>query len=583
MVATIVCWILIVSVSLPIGLWVIRHTDSGRLDDPIDRLCLSVWMGLLATGAVALSLASWTALSAPIATTAAAGGLLSLWVVRSHLPTIRLSRVAWLGVILLMLAVGYDSSANVTAYDTGLYHYQLVRWMADAGLVSDMVLLHRRFGLVSSWLAASSLFDHGALQGRVATVFGGLAAFLVLLHASSLFARTLKGRASDSSVFLLFAYCAILPAAYWWSFQASLSSDWPVWIVTVLVAWLMFRCAETGRSFWIPLCLAGLCLSLKLSVLPLALFACALLVMNVHGKRKWLAPLLVGSLALPMVTASFVTTGCFVFPSAQTCIGNHAARTASDLSAVILSWHRWGGPRPDGFADSAWVERWLSVPDQALTAILVLGSTAAFLVFRVDKKMPAAKWPFCLACGGALFVAWNAPSVRFGLGYFVIPPALLLTFLVSRLPTTLRGRIAAVTKGWQPYFGVALAAAMFVGTVAREKVYAPLFAKAEADSSTTTWLDNRLILPSRLPSNDGDLIVMRNRRMFESIPLQFESLTVNDINYTRPIGTDQCWAAPIPCTSEEPPAGLQLRDPSRGIRGGFVLAPDEDVALSVVQ
>src|SRR5690606_8335786 len=75
----------------------------------------------------------------------------------------------------ILLTASFAVSGPSMVYDSGLYHYPLMRWMAEFGVAPGSALLHFRYGFSSSWLATAAAVDFGPWQGRAAAVTGGLA------------------------------------------------------------------------------------------------------------------------------------------------------------------------------------------------------------------------------------------------------------------------------------------------------------------------------------------------------------------------------------------------------------------------
>ena len=51
-------------------------------------------------------------------------------------------------------------------------------------------------------------------------------------------------------------------------------------------------------------------------------------------------------------------------------------------------------------------------------------------------------------------------------------------------------------------------------------------------------------------------------------PEKLKTVQRNNFTYLRPID-NRCWAAPLPCTPGPAQESMQLRDPNRGLAGGF--------------
>jgi len=106
-----------------------------------------------------------------------------------------LTRPIALSLAVLAVVVALNSTRFVEAYDTGLYHYPLTRWLSSYGTVRGLALIHFRFGFSSSWFALAAPFDFGPLQGRIASLLGGFAALLCLSHLALAVSRIFERRA----------------------------------------------------------------------------------------------------------------------------------------------------------------------------------------------------------------------------------------------------------------------------------------------------------------------------------------------------------------------------------------------------
>jgi hypothetical protein len=125
---------------------------------------------------------------------------------RLKIPAACLNKSAFAGIGILAVIAALSSTRLVRAFDTGLYHYQIVRWLSEYGTVRGLALLHFRFGFSSSWFALAAPFDFGPFQGRISGLFGGLAIFLAVLHFALAVSRILQRRAERADWFLAGGY-----------------------------------------------------------------------------------------------------------------------------------------------------------------------------------------------------------------------------------------------------------------------------------------------------------------------------------------------------------------------------------------
>jgi hypothetical protein len=90
-------------------------------------------------------------------------------------------------------------------------------------------------------------------------------------------------------------------------------------------------------------------------------------------------------------------------------------------------------------------------------------------------------------------------------------------------------------------------------------------------------LDNRFLALIIILLVAGPLSIW-NRNPIDSVlippPLrdtQCRTVRVSNFDIRLPLAGDQCWSCPAPCGPSIEHAGITLRDPSRGISGGFTL------------
>jgi len=147
--------------------------------------------------------------------------------------------------------------------------------------------------------------------------------------------------------------------------------------------------------------------------------------------------------------------------------------------------------------------------------------------------------------------------VRFAAGYVALCAGLSLALLGSKPVLSTAGSGLALAFAAALCLELTLTAEPFVRGL----------------SYATSEAPRRLLAPAPLPSRASDPVILKNRRSFREVPLALASATANGLDYLQPVGSDQCWGAPIPCIPGGLKPGVALRDSSRGLRGGFVPEP----------
>jgi hypothetical protein len=128
----------------------------------------------------------------------------------------------------------------VGAYDTDLYHAQVVRWYNEYGTPPGLGNLHTRLAFNSSWLSLAALFDNGIWDARSAWIMPALSllgSILYCLH-ELIFSRH-NGIRLYALCILVYAGLKIISGAA----SPALNYDTPVHIlnaVIVLEAYYLF-------------------------------------------------------------------------------------------------------------------------------------------------------------------------------------------------------------------------------------------------------------------------------------------------------------------------------------------------------
>jgi hypothetical protein len=571
-----------------------------------DRIITAIWLGLLTFGVTLLGLsilvplrpgigfALMTVLTGLAGCRKSARDLLKI-------PSGCRTNSAITGIGILAAIAALDSTRLVQAFDTGLYHYQLVRWLSEYGTVPGMALLHFRFGFTSSWFALAAPFDFGPFQGRISGLLGGLAIFLALLHFALAVFRIIQRRAERADWFLAGGYPLIFVVCFTWAFEVSLSPDVPVWILTLIVGWLMLLAGDpeaAGDSSrkqdhgWVlPLLLALGTVSMKLSATPAVAIAALFFLFNSGG--KWNARIVSGALAsllaVPFLAANVASSGCPLYPSSFLCVAlpwNAGKAAANIIETDTMNWARWGGDVPPGATAWGWIPIWFSQIDKLLLLSFCAACLLGFCVVRGWRRGKPFSWVLALSLGGVAFLFVTAPNPRFGAGYLAICPALFAAAVGPDLDSWLRRHFLSLDKLTNSISLASIVIAMGV-LVALQAGLSDLkmmrkvqeFEKSQQTSEFHVW--QRLILAPALPKAPGDLMVVKNRTLdrIQNVQLAYERS--HGIEYWRSLGTEQCWDVSLPCLPNALDGDVRLRRPDNGFRSGFARStfPDDETRI----
>ena len=589
-----------------IGTGVLALIAPRSLERPADGALVATWIGTLLLALVWLAVSLIQPL-VPIVTVTLAvllvAGALLLPSVRTtllHLVT-GLSPWSVVGMLALLLGVAFLCTQTVTFFDTGLYHAGLIEWLSRFGSVPGLALIEYRFGFTSSWFALAAVFNQGPLHGRIDALPGGYALWLASVHLSVSLHRLMRAQAALADWLVAIAYLMLLAWAARVGITVSPSPDVPVMVMCVTVAWAMLvigtghvRDVTRFGPEAVPVLLSALAFALKPTVVPLLVVSLVFYALRrgVGGRLIVLCGL-VAVLVLPVLATSLVTTGCPLFPSPILCsslpwsVGSAAAAVDQSTGRVYLE---WTGVTPPADANGwNWIPHWArSEPLGTITiAYMLVASLAALALSRWTKAFGAG-WMAALGLLGVGWVLALSPTYRFLVGYAILPVAYLGAVLCFR-----RGLSAAVLV---PPAAVAGAAVLLATVVDAHSNGLTLSARAYAliapVGALTILVASALprLAPPRVPQVGltaaavlvAALLASSNRTFAASdlaVPAPLSELaasdrvehTMNDVRYSSPSGDRVCWAV-IPCTIEPVDPRLHLRDPQRGVAGGFSLS-----------
>ena len=568
-----------------------------------DRFILAAWLGVVALSALLLGASLVLALSPRVATACAVivcavGGLLR-WRFRDPSRRTVRSGPRWemaLGVGVIFIGAAALASDPVTLYDSLVYHVGMIRWLREDGTVPGIALLHNRLGHVSAWFALAAPFETGVLAGRSGNIAQGVAFVLVALQGAIAAGRIGARRAVFADWFLLVLSAAlILPVVVF--DVATPSPDAVTNVLIAMVAWSMLIVPRVGASArasrhainprLVPFTLGVGAAVMKLFALPAAAAAAIFYTLGsadaatIRNASRRLAVCVVVGFAIlsPFLAANVVASGCPVFPSPIACVdvgwsvGTHEA---ADYSEYIRNVARFQSRH--SFVDAAklpWIGHW--VAKSPIVASLIVLSPIVVAVLLRGPRRDGVRSALLVAMMGVGFTLWQAPAPRFLYTYVVIGPALLAAWWV-----TSSGH--AGTSHWVSEAG--LARMRLSGTIA-------FVSYAVLASAYYALASQKLNLKSFI-TGAGRLVVVHRSEVFlpaaAEMPPRLYQWRVNDIDLFTPVprpvadtlsyrstidadaGLEKCSIAPLPCTPYLPGRTVRLRVPTRGIRGGFVVA-----------
>lgn len=594
-------WTVLTAICLLIGVAVVPTRGAAGVD-PFDRLVVSVWVGLLLSALALLTVALLFPLHpGKVLTGLTLGGVvLSLTGrVRDRVGSLlaQLRNEYWSeggrltsGLIILLPAIliGIYCSREITYFDTGLYHYQMVALLQEYGILKGAAQIHDRFGFSSSWFALATGFRAQTLSG-FAVLLSAIHLLVLLrrLHRTVVTTSDRSGAAIRADCYAMIGYLLILPYLLLENGLAnSLSPDLPICLVPIVITWWIQLTANEYHQRGTVLILGLAVFSIKLSTLPLTgLCVLNYLAAEPRRFRRWLPVFgLIVLMTVPLLLANTLTSGCPLYPSTFGCQERlpwaRKAAQVEELRAVSSNFSRTEGRSAVVGSGADWVLDWIiddhtgSLSNISFLSLVMVVSTLALVIGRRGLFSDEGRLPtLVIGLIGSAYVLGLAPALRFSIGYLAIIPALLLSVNWWRgvfLVPSIAGAIVLLTpyaelEYRRPRMLLLLTLLMgYLIVVARPHLQKPsLFFWVLLISFINPLISMlpkkiELVVPARIvrPA-DSDL------EMIEAGGFRYY------LTHFGPL-KNQCWGAPIPCTPHRPETGLMVIDPQIGLSGGVM-------------
>jgi hypothetical protein len=574
-----------------IGNSVAGYLQSEKVfDRQEDLLVVSIWIGIVILANVFLALSLLGPLSPPVSicTTTLLTTLALLPRHSRHL-VIKLATTAgpcsWCGLIAISLGVAVYCSQVIVWYDSGLYHLQFIKWLSDVGIVPGMALIHWRLGIASSWFALAAPFNRGILAGRMFTLFGGFCLLMLLCQGSIAAVHLIKRQGRRQDLFMFFATLLTIPFLLVWGMPNSTSTDLPVICLEIVTAWSILTIAgaptaaihDSPRNVSLVLViLAAGATTIKLSAAPLlAVVGLYYLLHRRFSPGKVLVGVAATGLTLaPTAAAGLLISGCAFFPATLFCLDapwSLGRAEVAERSRLIQDWAKWGGASPpEGATTLQWLGQWLRT-EWAGSALIALTLVSGVIIWGIIRRRStgAGTLPVvAIGLSGIMFMMATAPSWRFGLGYLILLPTLLLTLAGEPiLPETGTASGCRLLNPCLIGLLVGLVIAMHSHMLPRPSYRQLDGFIAENPMGGGDNVHFRLVLPPKtlniayeIDPVTGNVSYARNQLLNERAA---------DFTYFRPATAETSWDSPLPSTPY-PLDAVALRNRQRGISGGFI-------------
>ena len=464
-------WVILFLICYPIGSACLHLCRVAELGREGDRMIIALWLGM-----ILLSISYLTAaLFVPLSTELGMGIALSFTSLSLCLKTVRteiksLTKTLSLRLFsywsVLSIAIATFMTQEITWVDTKLYHLGVIRWLSDYGIVPGIALIHDRFGWISSWFALISPLNPPLVEYRVTAVLNGFVLLLISAQFICVVRRILQGQENNSDWFIAFAEAILLPLllikevpiigkkSVFAETLISPSPDLVANLLIILTAWLILLIDEnrnsinesttqnTRKEAILPLLFAAGATNFKFVAFPLLMVTNLFyLIAKKFRSSALLACIGINLLMLcSLLSAGIIASGCPFSPSKFLCLDLPWSINTPYSLDMGLWWRSntlIGLPSPE---DNYWL--WLLpqwIQDNPLNAITLLFNILAiiFLVKELKSRKISIKIEylevFTISIFGILVIITQAPTLRYGLGYFLVIPCWILAVSLSRI------------------------------------------------------------------------------------------------------------------------------------------------------
>lgn len=452
--------------------------------------------------------------------------------------------------LLSFLFILIKAAATPSAFDTGLYHAQAIRWIEEYPVVPGLGNLHGRLAFNSAWFPANALFGFSFLKLQPFHVLNGFFELIFVFICLQGLSNLIAGQYRFSNILR-----AALSLPGLLVFKDQLSSptpDLPTAFLVCLIFIYYLQLQEKADGLpeqlgSLVICLlAAWTITIKLSALPLALFVAVMAYQQIVRGRPANLGIITGGVlvvVIPYFLRNIWLSGYLVYPFPGIDLFPFdwqvpAAAALAEKKAVEAFARDPGYLLPQVKCAFSWVPLWLhqTLADYGsklekilLPGLIILLDCLLHLRHRKTGKTASGeigkyKVIYLLAAAGLLFWFLTAPDPRFGMGFIMIAAVIIFMPLLQAFDYRVTG-----------FFPWSLALLLFYFLVAF----------GFPDLST---LGPRVWLPSPYPQEQLVVEEIQGRQVY--FPRSREG---------------KCWYAPLP--SAYRPADFAFR--GAGLSAGF--------------
>ena len=374
----------------------------------------------------------------------------------------KIYKINFIFYLITIPVISFFSYFNGSNVDSPMYHLQVLKWMSEHKISLGLINLEIRLGMNSSWHSFLALMDFGFKTWSTKYYISNILIAVITVQVIS--QKTL----SLSNLFLFLSVCYLTLFSYLHPFNNGIilnhlgnpEVDIASMVLFFFSIYLFLKLAETNFASKKELTnllsvIIFLSISTKLSNIPLVLIP--LYIFFKHKQYFFLnSTHYIILMASCLWTArSFLISGCFLFPVKSTCFSTpwlESVDKVEHFSKIIMGFARDTRLRDkytnfDYIIDSnQWILPWfqdyflntslLKISTALLLlsiflAILFLVLNKSFYIHNIIKKNVI----FILIYFIITALIWfQAPEIRFGWGWIIAFPCLIVSGLIFHLP-----------------------------------------------------------------------------------------------------------------------------------------------------
>jgi hypothetical protein len=350
----------------------------------------------------------------------------------------------------------------------------------------------------------------------------------------------------------------------------SASPDIPVIMAIILAGhiYLNTRISSLSASLLV-LIISIFAFNIKFSAIPLLFIAASIFLINNKFKFDWNVIFLIGFGTLPILIGNLLITGYPLFPSTFLQFNlpwQVDLKTAQYIRKVVFDSAFYGPaiwPYPELHPISFYeaILQWATSRYEIPTVILLLSNCVLFPILIVKARSNhRLLLLLAVAVFGIFFFLLNAPTLRFGVQWLLIIPAVFGAYffpekLIKKIPLSASIYISTI-------LGCVLIGLIFFPLSHAHQMLLTAIKSNEIKIDANPRFN--FILPPPIISIDiGDIVNGRATSVKTN-----ENKVANDLTFPY-YRSSICWDAPLPCGTPE--KNTKLKNPELGVSGGFIL------------